>query len=72
LGNVEGRGLVEKKIIGEEMNTELETPKEASTLQYHTFFDNSVKLFQTCMNFLLNNKEYILKNVGNQTVDGPH
>jgi len=30
-------------------------------------------LFQTCINsFLLNTKEDILKNVGNQTVDRPH
>jgi len=31
----------------------------------------TLKLFQTCMNFflLLNTKEDILKNVGNQTVD---
>lgn len=37
LGNEEGRGegLIENEIIGEEMNTELETTKEASTLQCH-------------------------------------
>jgi len=35
---------------------------------------SSFKLFQTCMSFflLLNTKEDILKNVSNQTVDGPH
>jgi len=33
----------------------------------------TLKLFQTYMNFflLLNTKEDILKNMGNQTVDGP-
>ncbi len=31
-------------------------------------------LFQTCMSFfhMLNTKEEILKNGGNQAVDGPH
>ncbi len=31
-------------------------------------------LFQTCINFfiVLNTKEDILKNMGNQTVAGPH
>jgi len=31
-------------------------------------------LFQTCINLflVLNTKEYILKNVGNQTVAGPY
>ncbi len=34
----------------------------------------SSKLFQTCVTFflLLSTKEDILKNVGNQTVDGSH
>jgi len=34
----------------------------------------TLKLFQTCMDFflLLNTKEDTLKNMGNQTVDGPH
>jgi len=34
----------------------------------------TLKLFQTCMSFflLLNTKEDILKNVGNQTVDSSH
>jgi len=34
----------------------------------------TLKLSQTCLNFslLLNTKDDILKNVGNQTVDGPH
>jgi len=42
-----------------------------SSLGHHLI---TVKLFQTCMNFflLLNTKEDILNNVGNQTVDGPH
>jgi len=33
----------------------------------------TLKLFQTCVNFflLLNTKDDILKNVSNQTVDGP-
>lgn len=31
----ERRGLIDKQRIEEEMNTELETPQEASTLQYH-------------------------------------
>jgi len=33
-----------------------------------------ILLFQTCMSFfvLLNTKEDILKNAGNQTVDGSH
>ncbi len=33
-----------------------------------------IDLFQTCMSFgpLLNTKEDISKNVGNQTVDGSH
>jgi len=31
----------------------------------------TLKLFQTCMSFLLTQKD-ILKNVGNQTVDGIH
>lgn len=41
----ERRGLIDKKSIGEEMNTQLETPQEASTLQYHVLQLDKVLLF---------------------------
>ncbi len=50
-------------------NDETSSPKNENSVIIYLH-----KLFQTCMSFflLLSTKEDILKNVGNQTVDGIH